>query len=624
VSHHKSKPLTAEQVDDLINAGKTAPSGSPAANFGALETSTNSDVKALDISNELHSITGATTSPASVAVEDFSGVFFTTMLVYFEAASSHLDNGTGAVWQQIAGSIIDASDTFKQQLAAQEDQKEWVGKTHDAAIANITQSLPNLATTAAGGNALGLLINAFARTISQTQTYLMDNVSAYNDSLVRWPNEIDLIMQAYNSYTQDVMNTVYAPNIESIASNNPGFPSSLNGPGSSGGNGGSSSGGKGPPPPPGVNAPPPPPGVNVPPPPPGVNAPPPPPGVNAPPPPPGVNAPPPPPPPPGSNSGINTNGSSFTVPPNLLSGSGNSGTGSSGFAVPNGAGIVNPLSGLTNLATGSGGPTLPNDAGIVNPLSGSADGVAGSGGPTLPNGAGIVNPLSGSANLATGSPNPTAGLSGLTNPTTGSGGSALSNALGPAESALSSAGEALQPLQQALGAAQNRQGGGPGGGGPDLGPKGLDALAKSGGDPGRAGGGGGAGIGSQGHNTLSPAGAPVVAASKGTGNLGSALSRLNAPVGAGGPPGGAPPGGGGGQRGSTSKEHKASKALRRKKNGELVIGEADAVVPVIGDDGAEEVEPSQRAPVPAPQVPRGPAVSSPRRAVVEQRAEFGR
>jgi len=49
---------------------------------------------------------------------------------------------------------------------------------------------------------------------------------------------------------------------------------------------------------------------------------------------------------------------------------------------------------------------------------------------------------------------------------------------------------------------------------------------------------------------------------------------------------GAPPGGGG-QRGPAGKEHKANKALRRKRNGELVVGEPDAVVPVIGDDGAD-------------------------------------
>jgi hypothetical protein len=679
VSHH-NKSLTPEQIDDLINSGKD-PVNTPGANFGILESLTNSDVQKFDISSEVQSITGTTQNPASVAVEDFSGVSFENMLNDFQPASGTLDNGNGGAWQQIAASIIDASDTFQESLAAQEAQKDWVGKTHDAAIANITQSLPDLATTAEGANALGLLINAFARTIFQTQWYFLSNAQAYGSSLSLWPNETDLINQAYNSYAQDVMNTVYAPNITSIASNNPGF--------------GSSSQNNPSPPPadPNPNPPPPPADPNP------TNLNPPPPLAD-----PNPNPPPPPadpnptnlnpPPPPanfntpasllGSNSGINTNGSPFTPPPNSLAnlpnsggvtnpltgsanplgGSGSLGAGSSDFALPNTAGITNPLTGSGSLGAGSSDFALPNTAGITNPLGGSGslgagssdfalpntagitNPLGGSGGPStgasdfaLPNSAGIINPLGSTANSSSGSGNPLGGsgnplggsgnpLGGSGNPlggapgspATGSGASGLTSALGQAADGLE------QPLQQALGAAQNHPGGASGGGGPDLGPKGLDALANSGAGPGHAGGGGGAGIGSQGHATLSPPGAPVAAVGKGTDVPGSALARPGAPVGAGGSPGGAPPGGGGGgQRGSTSKEHKASKALRRKKNGELVIGEADAVVPVIGDDGQEDAEPPQHAPAPpAPQVPRPAAVGNPRRAAFEQRAEFGR
>ena len=614
MSHH-NKPLTPEQIDDLINSGKD-PVNTPGANFGILESLTNSDVQKFDISSEVQSITGTTQNPASVAVEDFSGVTFENMLNDFEPASGTLDNGNGGAWQQIAASIIDASDAFQESLAAQEAQKDWVGKTHDAAIANITQSLPDLATTAEGANALGLLINAFARTIFQTQWYFLSNAQAYGSSLSLWPNETDLINQAYNSYAQDVMNTVYAPNITSIASNNPGF--------------GSSSQNNPSPPPadPNPNPPPPPADPN-------------PTNLNPPPPPADFNT-------PasllGSNSGSNTNGSPFTPPPNSLAnlpnsggvtnpltgsanplgGSGNLGAGSSDFALPNTAGIINPLGSTANSLGGSGNPlsSSGNPLGGVgnslsssgNPLGGSGNSLSGSGNPL----GGSGNPLGGSGNPLGGSGNPLGGAPG--SPATGSGASGLTSELGQAADGLE------QPLQQALGAAQNHPGGAPGGGGPDLGPKGLDALANSGAGPGHAGGGGGAGIGSQGHATLSPPGAPVAAVGKGTDVPGSALARPGAPVGAGGSPGGAPPGGGGGgQRGSTSKEHKASKALRRKKNGELVIGEADAVVPVIGDDGPDEAEPPQHAPAPpAPQVPRPAAVGNPRRAAFEQRAEFGR
>ena len=512
MSHHSSSPapapppLTTQQIDDLINSGKD-PANTPGANWAILEGLTNSEITAEDISSQLQSITGATQSPASVAIEDFGGVTFKAMYDDFHNASGTLDNGNGATWHQIATSIYDASTTFQQALAAQEAQKGWVGKTHAAAKANMFQSLPAVATMAAGANALGLLIDAFANTIFQTRWYMESNGQPYADSLARWPNETDLINQTYNSFAQQVMKTVYAPNIASIASNNPGFPSPL----------------KSTPQPPSNSNVPPPPTFNVPPPP----------AFNVPPPPGGLNGAPPP-------GGLN------------------------------GAAPPPPLGGLAG-----------------SPLGG----------------------LAGS---------PSSGTSGL------------SSALGQGANGLA------QPLQQALGAAQQGQGGAPAvgapaGGAPALAPNGMNALAKPGAGPGgHGGGGGGAGIGSMGRDTLSPlgapVGAPVGAASKGTELPGSGLSRPGVPAGAGGSSGGAPPpGGGGGQRGSTGKEHKANKALRRTKNGELVIGEVDAVVPVIGDDGPDEAEPAQRAPAPpAPQVPRPPVASSSRRPVAEQQTEVGR
>ncbi|OBG78671.1 hypothetical protein A5700_16020 [Mycobacterium sp. E1214] len=65
--------------------------------------------------------------------------------------------------------------------------------------------------------------------------------------------------------------------------------------------------------------------------------------------------------------------------------------------------------------------------------------------------------------------------------------------------------------------------------------------------------------------------------------------------------------------------------MRTKKNGELVLGEVDAVVPVIGDDGPEEAEPVQRPPTPVmPPAPRPPVPTPSRRAGSELRTQVGR
>jgi hypothetical protein len=142
---------------------------------------------------------------------------------------------------------------------------------------------------------------------------------------------------------------------------------------------------------------------------------------------------------------------------------------------------------------------------------------------------------------------------------------------------------------------------------------------------GHAGGGGGpSAIGSQGHNTLAPVGAPVASAGKGPEGVGGMVGTPNGAAAGGGAGAGSGGGGGGaGQRGPAGKEHKANKALRRKKNGELVMGEVDAVVPVIGDDeGAETLEPAQRVPAaPAPRTPWAPTASVPQRPRSEQRVE---
>jgi hypothetical protein len=110
-----------------------------------------------------------------------------------------------------------------------------------------------------------------------------------------------------------------------------------------------------------------------------------------------------------------------------------------------------------------------------------------------------------------------------------------------------------------------------------LGPKGLRNAPKGGGKGGGAGGkaGGGAGLPrglAPGKATATPAAAvraPVAGGGAGAG------------MGAMGPPGaGAPAAGAAGRDGN--KGHQVLKALRRKKTGQQVTGEAEAVVPVVG------------------------------------------
>jgi hypothetical protein len=88
---------------------------------------------------------------------------------------------------------------------------------------------------------------------------------------------------------------------------------------------------------------------------------------------------------------------------------------------------------------------------------------------------------------------------------------------------------------------------------------------------------------------LPTAGAPVAAANLNPVAHANAVhaGADSAQAGAGG--GGSPSGGGhgGGGKGGEGKDHKGNKALRGSHNGQDLIGQPDAVVSVIGEDGAD-------------------------------------
>lgn len=142
------------------------------------------------------------------------------------------------------------------------------------------------------------------------------------------------------------------------------------------------------------------------------------------------------------------------------------------------------------------------------------------------------------------------------------------------------------PLQSALGQAMNaaQRTGGPGALG---GPKNLGKLPPEGALKGLKGGSGAGagGAGLRGPGIGKPAGAPATAAGSAAGRTVAAGSRAGVSgspgAGMGAPGAGAPAAGHHGA--AAGGPHQPSKALRRKKNGEQIIGDAEAVVAVLGE-----------------------------------------
>ena len=174
-----------------------------------------------------------------------------------------------------------------------------------------------------------------------------------------------------------------------------------------------------------------------------------------------------------------------------------------------------------------------------------------------------------------------------TNPSAAAGSPASSGTSGLGQlgdSAAQGAQGLTSGLGQAANGAQRGNTGAPPGGpnGPGkLPPEG--ALAK-----GLKGGGAGGGAGARGLPIGKAGGAPATAAgaTRAAGGPNARLSGVGG-AGAGAPVAGAP---GGGQAGNAGQgaQHQPSKALRRKQNGEELIGDAVAVVPVLGEPARAE------------------------------------
>ena len=263
-----------------------------------------------------------------------------------------------------------------------------------------------------------------------------------------------------------------------------------------------------------------------------------------------------------NNPGFST-GATPTPKPTATTGTGaaaraSGGLGASGLIPSTGVGAI----GGTSVSVPPGAADTPQSSESAtpsSPLSGSPTGAA----PAAGSSAGSTSPSTVSTSPTDAS---ASGMDGLSN---------LSNGLQGLSSPLQSA---LGQASQAMSAGQR---GNPSGLGSGKGPSNLPregALANG------LKGGGGAGGGAHGPAISKAAGAPASTAER-TMAAGARAGLSGAPGGAGvgGPAAGAPGGGGQHGRGAQPGQHQPGKMLRRKKNGEEIIGDTEAVVAVLGE-----------------------------------------
>lgn len=162
---------------------------------------------------------------------------------------------------------------------------------------------------------------------------------------------------------------------------------------------------------------------------------------------------------------------------------------------------------------------------------------------------------------------------------------ALTDAAGAAQDA---AGQATDAAKQALDQALSAMNPPPSPALPEgvlgLGPNGLNGAGAKGTGTGGGVKGGGSGGGNGGRSAPLARNAGLSTAATTSGSAATPAARAGLSSGAGGAPGAGAPAAGHRGNGADGTVHKANKALRRRKNGEEVMGDAGAVVAVVGAD----------------------------------------
>ena len=162
---------------------------------------------------------------------------------------------------------------------------------------------------------------------------------------------------------------------------------------------------------------------------------------------------------------------------------------------------------------------------------------------------------------------------------------ALTDAAGAAQDAVGQATDAAkQALDQALGALNTTPSPTLPEGVLGLGPHGLNGAAAKGAGAGGGVKGGGSGSGDGGRSVPLARNANLSTAATTSGSAATPVARAGLSSGPGGAPGAGAPAAGHRGNGADGTVHKANKALRRRKNGEDVMGGAGAVVAVVGAD----------------------------------------
>jgi hypothetical protein len=164
---------------------------------------------------------GAKVQAAPVVLENFDGMDYETIRSRLMNVSENIAPGYNDTLRGVAQQIVKGVSDLQNRLETLESDGGWKGKTHDAAIANLTQSYAVPDELRKGAFSLGVLSEYYSQTMSTNKHNILDQWQTYQDCLSFYPNETDTVKQYFNNFARDVMKNYYSPQINDIANHQP-------------------------------------------------------------------------------------------------------------------------------------------------------------------------------------------------------------------------------------------------------------------------------------------------------------------------------------------------------------------------------------------------------------------
>lgn len=164
---------------------------------------------------------GAKVEAVPVVLEYFDNMDYEAIYDSMVGVAEHIAPRYVDTLHDVAQQIVKGMSDLKDRLETLESERGWRGKTHDAAIANLSKSYDVPEELRKGALALGVLSEYYSQCMSTNKHNIVHQRQTYDECLRWYPNEHNTVKHYFNNFARDVMKNYYSPQIRDIANRHP-------------------------------------------------------------------------------------------------------------------------------------------------------------------------------------------------------------------------------------------------------------------------------------------------------------------------------------------------------------------------------------------------------------------